>query len=76
MVEGGGMEWESNQRDILIEKVTVGLGRNMVLGKSPRIHKDDPQLRLLAIMKRVSELAYPSNQIGEYSNCHHRVFIQ
>ena len=32
-----------------------------------------PQLRLLAIMKSIPELAFHSNQIGEYPNCHHRV---
>lgn len=36
------MERESNKRDILMEGVIVGLGRNLVLGKLPRIHKDDP----------------------------------
>lgn len=30
---GGGMEWESSERDTLMK----GLGRNLVLG----IHKDD-----------------------------------
>ena len=36
------MEWESNERVNLIERVTMVLGRNLVLGKFPRIHKDDP----------------------------------
>ena len=40
------MEWESNEREILIEflieRATMRLGRNLVLGKFPRIHKDDP----------------------------------
>ena len=42
MVEGemGGVreQW----RDILVKGVTMGLGRNLGLGKFPRIHKDDP----------------------------------
>ena len=36
------MEWESNEREILIERATMELGRNMMLGKSPRIHNNDP----------------------------------
>ena len=39
---GGGMEWESNESDILIEGAIIGLGRNLVLGKFPGNHKDDP----------------------------------
>ena len=34
------------------------------------------QLRLPAIVERVSELAFSCNQIGDYPNCHHRAFIQ
>lgn len=34
-----------------------------------------PQLRLLAVMERMPELAHPCDQIGEYPNCHHRAFI-
>ena len=36
------MKEESNERDILIEGVIMGLGRNLVLGKLPGIYKDDP----------------------------------
>ena len=39
---GGGMERESNERDILIEGAIVGLGRNLALEKFSGIHKDDP----------------------------------
>ena len=35
------MERESNERDILIEGAIMGLGRNLVLGKFPGIHKDE-----------------------------------
>ena len=35
------MEWESNEREILIERASVGLGRNLVLRKVPRIYKDN-----------------------------------
>ena len=42
MFEGGGTEWESNERDILIERATMGLGRILVLRNYPRIHKNDP----------------------------------
>ena len=33
---------ENNERDILIEGAIMGLGRNLVLGKLPGTHKDDP----------------------------------
>ena len=36
------MEWESNEREILIERATVGLGRKLALRKFPRIYKDNP----------------------------------
>ena len=39
---GGGTEKESNERDILIEGAIMGLGRNLVPGKLPGIHKEDP----------------------------------
>ena len=39
---GGVMERESNERGILIERVTMVLERNLVLRKFPRIRKDDP----------------------------------
>lgn len=38
---GGGMEKEDNERDILIEGEIIGLGRNLVPGNLPGIHKDD-----------------------------------
>ena len=38
---GRGMKWESNEKEILVEKATMGLGSNLVVGKFPRIHKDD-----------------------------------
>ena len=37
-----GMDRESNERVILIEGATMGLGRNLILGNFPGIHKDDP----------------------------------
>ena len=39
---GRRMERESNERDILIEGAIMGLGRNLVLGKFPGIHKEVP----------------------------------
>ena len=39
---GGRTERENKERDVLIEGDIVGLGRNLVLGKFPGIHKDDP----------------------------------
>ena len=36
------MESESIEREILIEKVTMGLGRNLVVGKFPGFIKDNP----------------------------------
>ena len=33
---------ENKERDILIERAIMGLARNLVLEKFPRIHKDDP----------------------------------
>ena len=48
-----------NERDILIEWAIMGLARNLVPGKLPRTHKDDPQLRLLAVVERVPELIFP-----------------
>lgn len=37
------MEGESNESDILIEGKLLGWGENMVLGKLPGSHKDDPR---------------------------------
>ena len=37
-----GMEWDSNGSDIFIETVIMGLERNLVIGKFPGIHEDDP----------------------------------
>lgn len=42
VIEVGRTEWKSHEREILIEKATVGIGRNLVLVKFPRIHKDGP----------------------------------
>ena len=39
---GEGTRWESNERGILIEGVIMGLGTNLVPGRFPGIHKDDP----------------------------------
>ena len=36
------MERESKERGNLIEGIIIELGRNLVLGKLPGIHKDDP----------------------------------
>ena len=33
---------ESNEREILIEGTIMGLETNLVVGKFPGIHKDDP----------------------------------
>ena len=35
-----GIEWESNERNILIKEAIMG--RNLVLEKFQGIHKDDP----------------------------------
>ena len=34
---------DSNERSILVEGAIMGLERNLVLGKFPGIHKDDPR---------------------------------
>ena len=47
-------------------KIIMELGRNLVLGRLPEIHKD-----YLAILMRVLELAFPCNQIND-----HRTFFQ
>ena len=39
---GGRTERESNGRDIMIQEVVIGLGRNLVPGKLPGTRKDDP----------------------------------
>ena len=39
---GKGTKWESNEREILIEEATIGLERNLVLGKFPRICRMTP----------------------------------
>ena len=51
------------------------LGRNLVPGKIPRIHKDG-LLKLLAIVERIPELVFSYNEIDDYLNCHHRIFVQ
>ena len=38
----GEMEWESNERDILIEGAIMQLRRNLVLEKFPGLCKNDP----------------------------------
>ena len=38
----GGMERETSERIILMEGAIMELGGNLVLGKFPGIHKDDP----------------------------------
>ena len=38
----GRTERESRERAILIEGAIMGLVRNLALGKSSAIHKDDP----------------------------------
>ena len=38
----GWLRGERYQREILIERATVGVGRNLVLGEFQRVHKDDP----------------------------------
>ena len=37
-----GMEKKSNEGEILIERTTMMLERHLVLGKFPRIDKDNP----------------------------------
>lgn len=34
------IEWESNEKEVLIKRVNMGLGRKLVLDKFPRICKD------------------------------------
>ena len=41
-VSWGRYRRESKERDILIERAIMELGRNLVLGELPGIHKDDP----------------------------------
>lgn len=38
----GGRTEESKERDTLIDGAIVDLTRNLALGKSPGMHKDDP----------------------------------
>lgn len=38
----GEQESENNEGDFLLEGATMMLGRNLVLEKSPGIHKDSP----------------------------------
>ena len=38
----GGTEKEHSERDILIEEAIMGIGKNQVQGKFPRIYKDEP----------------------------------
>lgn len=40
--EGRGVEWKNNEREVLMERITAGLGRNLMLEKFSRVHKDDP----------------------------------
>ena len=40
--QDGEVERGSNERDNLIDRAIMGLGRNLVLGKFPGIHMDDP----------------------------------
>lgn len=56
---GGRME--SNERDTLVEGAITGLERNVVLGKFSPFPKDDPQVRLLAIVERMPEMSFPYN---------------
>ena len=49
----------------------MGLGRNPVLGNPQEL----PELRLVAIVERVPEGAFPFHQIGDYPNCHHTTFF-
>lgn len=39
---GGRTERESKERVVLMGEHISGLGRNLVLGKLPKIYKDDP----------------------------------
>ena len=39
---GGGMGWKFKERDISIEGAIMGLQRNLMLGKFPGNHKQDP----------------------------------
>ncbi|MGE9641169.1 hypothetical protein ACQP3J_29460, partial [Escherichia coli] len=41
-IVGAEMEMESDERGILIEGTIIGLRRNLVPGKLPGMHKDDP----------------------------------
>lgn len=68
---GGKMEGQSN--DSLKEMTIWGLSRYLVSGKLLGIHKDDPLLRFLAIVQRMSELVFPSNLISEHLNLHRRI---
>lgn len=40
--ELGRNRGENNRRGILLERAKMGLGRNLVLEKSPGIHRNDP----------------------------------
>ena len=69
----GRMERDRNERDISIKGDIMMLGRKLVFKKFSGIHNDDP-LRLLEIAERVSERAFPLNQIRDHPNCRHRTF--
>ena len=53
----------------------MGIGRNLVLGKFPKIH-ELPRLRLSATVERVHNSSFFCNLIDEYNICEHTAFIQ
>ncbi|KAL6052545.1 hypothetical protein STEG23_025295 [Scotinomys teguina] len=66
---------QNNSKKYLDRRIIMGLGRNLVLGKTPE-STGKPQLRLQVLVEMVPELAFPCNQSNDYLNCHHRTFIQ
>ena len=75
-----GGRFGEEQRGRVLRDVFMGLHfrvrEKFGVRETPRNLQGWPQLRLLAIVDRVPELAIYCNQIGIYLNCHQRVFIQ
>ena len=46
------------EKEILIERASMALGRNLVLGKLPAVTRMT-QLSLLAVVERVPDLTFP-----------------
>ena len=72
----GQLEGESKKRDFLMWGTSFGVREKPGAKENPGTNKDDPQLGLLAIVERMTDLAIYCKQIGDFPNCHHRHSIQ